>query len=172
MLKLVAAAVAALFVAMSAPAFAQGASPGSPLLGAKDWDSFTNTRINVVKAALQLTPDQEKYWPAIEKAMRARAEHRQTRIANAAQAMAEKGNGGLVEALRNRNPIEAMNNRADALAQRSTDLKNLADAWQPLYKTLKPEQKRRMAFLGIAVLHAVGSRVEQRRWQAEENEEE
>jgi hypothetical protein len=130
MLKLVAAAVAALFVAMSAPAFAQGASPGSLRLGAKDWDTFTNTRINVVKAALQLTPDQEKYWPAIEKAMRARAEHRQTRIANAAQAMAEKGNGGLVEALRNRNPIDAMHNRANALAQRSTDLKNLADAWQ------------------------------------------
>ena len=65
-----------------------------------------------------------------------------------------------------------MHNRAEALAQRSTDLKNLADAWQPLYKTLKPEQKRRMAFLGITVLRAVGNAVEQRRWQAEENEQE
>ena len=170
MLKVVAAAVAALFVAVSAPAFAQG--PGASRLTAKDWDAFTNTRINVIKAALQLTPDQEKYWPAIEKAIRARAEHRQARIANAAEAMAEKGNGGLLLALRNRNPIDAMHKRADALAQRSTDLKNLADAWEPLYKTLKPEQKRRMAFLGIAVLRAVGSRVEQRRWQAEENAEE
>jgi uncharacterized membrane protein YqiK len=172
MLKVIAAAVAALFVAMSAPAFAQAPSPGSPRLAAKDRDAFTNTRIEVVKAALQLTPDQEKYWPAIEKAMRARAEHRRTRIVNAAQAMAEKGNGGLVEALRNRNPIEAMHNRADALSQRSTDLKNLADAWQPLYQTLKPEQKRRMAFLGIAVLRAVGNAGERRRWQAEENEDE
>ena len=172
MLKVIAAAVAALFVAVSTPAFAQAPSPGSSRLGAKDWGTFTNTRINVVKAALQLTPDQEKYWPAIEKAIRARAEHRQTRIVNAAEAMAEKGNGGLMEAIRNRNPIEAMHKRANALAQRSTDLKNLADAWEPLYKTLKPEQKRRMAFLGIAVLRAAGNAVEQRRWRAEEDEQE
>ena len=173
MLKVIAAAAAALFVAVSAPGFAQAASPGSSeRSGAADWGTFTNTRINVVKAALQLTPDQEKYWPAIEKAIRARAEHRRTRIVNAAEAMADKGNGGLLEALRDRNPVEAMHNRAEALSQRSTDLKNLADAWQPLYKTLKPEQKRRMAFLGITVLRAVGNAVEQRRWQAEENEEE
>ena len=172
MLKVIAAAVAALFVAVSAPAFAQGSSPGSSRLSAKDWGTFTNTQINVVKAALQLTPDQEKYWPAIEKAIRARAEHRQTRIVNAAEAMAEKGNGGLMEAMRNRDPIEAMHKRANALAQRSTDLKNLADAWEPLYKTLKPEQKRRMAFLGIAVLRAAGNAVEQRRWRAEEDEQE
>ena len=168
MLKVIAAAVAALSLAVSASAFAQAQSR----LGAKDWETFTDTRINVVKAALQLTPDQEKYWPAIEKAIRARAEHRRTRIENAAQAMADKGDGGLLEALRDRNPVEAMHRRADALAQRSSDLKNLADAWQPLYQTLKPEQKRRMAFLGIAVLRAVGNAVEQRRWQAEENEEE
>jgi len=172
MLKIIAAVVAALFLAVCAPAFAQAPSPGSSRLGAKDWETFTNTRINVVKAALQLTPDQEKFWPAIEKAIRARAEHRRTRIENAAQAMADKGDGGLLEALRERNPVDAMHRRADALAQRSTDLKNLADAWQPLYETLKPEQKRRMAFLGIAVLRAVGNAVEQRRWQAEENAEE
>ena len=99
MLKVIAAAAAALFVAVSAPGFAQAASPGSSeRSGAADWGAFTNTRINVVKAALQLTPDQEKYWPAIEKAIRARAEHRRTRIVNAAEAMADKGNGGLLEA--------------------------------------------------------------------------
>ena len=171
MLKVIAAAVAALFVSVSAPAYAQNASPGASRLGVKDWDAFTTTRINVIKAALQLTPDQEKYWPAIEKAIRARAQHRRARIASIAEAMAEKGNGALLETLRNRNPVDAMNKRAAALAQRSTDLKNLADAWQPLYKTLKPEQKRRLAFLGVAVLRAVGSRVEQRRWDAEQDEE-
>lgn len=170
MLKVIAAAVAALFVVVSTPVFAQGAWSGSSRLGAKDWETFTNARINVIKAALQLTPDQEKYWPAIEKAIRARAEHRRTRLEHAAQAMADKGNGGMLEALRDRDPIDAMHRRADNLAQRSTDLKNLADAWQPLYKTLKPEQKQRMAFLEITVLRAAGSAVERRRWQAEENE--
>jgi hypothetical protein len=172
MLKIVAAGVAALFVTASLPAFAQAPSPGSSgRLGAADLEAFTNTRINVIKAALQLTPDQEKYWPAIEKAIRARAEHRQARIANLAQAMADKGNGGLIESLRGSNPIDLMHKRADALSQRATDLKNLADAWQPLYQTLKPEQKQRMAFLGVAVLRAVGNAAERRRWQEEEDSE-
>lgn len=173
MLKLVAAGVAALFVTVSAPSFAQAPSPGSSgRLGVADWDALTNTRINVIKAALQLTPDQEKYWPAIEKAIRARAEHRQARVANAARAMADKGNGGLLESLRESNPIDLMHKRADALSQRATDLKTLADAWQPLYQTLKPEQKQRMAFLGVAVLRAVGNAVERRRWEEEEGSEE
>ncbi|WP_342723112.1 hypothetical protein AAFG07_28500 [Bradyrhizobium sp. B097] len=34
-------------------------------------------RVGIVKAALQLTPDQEKYWPAIEDAIRTRAKNRQ-----------------------------------------------------------------------------------------------
>jgi hypothetical protein len=166
MLKIIAAGVAAVFVAVSAPSFAQAQSER---MGAMDWNTLTNTRINVIKAALQLTPDQEKYWPAIDKAIRARAEHRQARIANLAQAMSEKGNGYLLEALRDSNPIELMQKRADALSQRGTDLKNLADAWQPLYQTLKPEQKQRMAFLGVAVLRMIGNAAEQRRWQAEED---
>jgi hypothetical protein len=33
----------------------------------------------MIKAALQLTPDQEKYWPAVEDAIRARAQNRQAR---------------------------------------------------------------------------------------------
>ena len=43
--------------------------------------------------------------------------------------------------------------RSEALAQRSADLDKLADAWQPLYKTLTPEQRQRMAALAIFVLH-------------------
>ena len=45
-----------------------------------------------------------------------------------------------------------MKKRADRLAQRSADLKRLADPWEPLYQTLDPEQKRRMAFLAILAL--------------------
>lgn len=166
MSKIVAAGVAALFVAVSAPSFAQAPSSEMGRLSAADWQALTNTRINLIKAALQLTPDQEKFWPAIEKAIRTRAEHRRTRIENLAQARA--GEGGLVEAVR-KQPIEAMQKRAENLIQRGTDLKNLADAWQPLYPTLKPDQKQRMAVLGISVLHAVGNAMERRRWLEEEN---
>jgi hypothetical protein len=40
-----------------------------------------------------------------------------------------------------------MQRRAEILNQRAADLKKLADAWEPLYKTLTPDQKKRMAFV-------------------------
>jgi hypothetical protein len=64
--------------------------------------------------------------------------------------------------LRNRDPIDFLRRRADALAERSTDLKNLANAWEPLYKTLSPDQKQRMAFLALYVLHEVRNVAEER----------
>jgi len=70
--------------------------------------------------------------------------------------------GNPVEVLRNRDPIDFLQWRADALAQRSTDLKKLAAAWEPLYKTLSPEQKQRMAFLTLYVLHEVRNIAEER----------
>jgi hypothetical protein len=186
MLRLVATgAAAALFATVSSLSFAQSASPGMQKMqgvqqrmqgmqrgsGASDWDTLTDTRINIIKSALQLTPDQEKHWPAIEKAIRTRAEHRQTRIANAAQAMAEKKSEGMIDAWRDRDPIQFMNKHAVALSQRADDLKQLADAWQPLYQTLKPDQKRRLALLSIAVLRVMGNAAEQRRWEVEEDSE-
>jgi hypothetical protein len=40
--------------------------------------------------------------------------------------------------------------RADAMAQRAADMKRLADAWEPLSRTLTPEQKERMRLLATA----------------------
>jgi len=57
------------------------------------------------------------------------------------------------------------------LAQRSTDLKNLANAWEPLYKTLTPEQKKRMATLTLFVLRDLREDREHLRLQAEEEED-
>ena len=54
--------------------------------------------------------------------------------------------------MRNRDPIAFLQRRSEALAQRSADLDKLAEAWQPLYKTLSPEQRQRMAALAILVL--------------------
>jgi hypothetical protein len=72
---------------------------------------------------------------------------------------------GPLENLQNRNPVELMQRRADNMAQRAANLKKLADAWQPLYQTLTPDQKRRMAALTIVALRDVTSGVEQRRMQ-------
>jgi len=82
MLKIVAAGVTALFV--TAPPLAYAQTPAAAATqSAADLGTLTDMRINVVKAALQLTPDQQKYWPVIEDAIRARAEHRQARMADA-----------------------------------------------------------------------------------------
>ena len=154
MLKIVAAGVIALLVMASPPAYAQATSDGERLTTA-DLSALTDMRIDIVKAALQLTPDQEKYWPPIENAIRDRAKDRQARIADAAKRMAERRGDSVLEVLRNRDPVEFMRRRADALEQRGADLKKLADAWQPLYQTLKPDQKKRMAFLTLLVLRDV-----------------
>jgi hypothetical protein len=77
-----------------------------------------------------------------------------------------------IDVLRDRDPVEFLQRRAQALAQRAADLKKLADAWQPLYQTLSPEQKRRMAALAIFVLRELRSDVEHRRLQSEDHEEE
>jgi hypothetical protein len=124
---------------------------GPERLNPTDLAKLTDERIEIVKAALQLTPDQMKYWPAVEDAIRTRAQNRQARIARIVETVGKRSDDSVIDILRNRNPVEFLNRRADALAQRSADLKKLADAWQPLYQTLTPEQKRRMAKPGGAV---------------------
>jgi len=126
-----------LFVASFSPAYAQQAS--SPRINQSDMQALTDARIAVVKAGLQLKPDQAKYWPAVENAMRARA---QTQYAQMT-AMAD-------QVVREVDPITLFRERADAMAQRAAEMKKLADAWEPLSRSLAPDQKERMRLLAAA----------------------
>jgi hypothetical protein len=165
-MKGIAIGLAALFVAASPLAHAQNtAGGGTDRVSQADLDALTDARVNIVKSTLQLTADQERYWPAIENAIRQRAKDRQERLQGAAQRTEGRAGAGPVETLQNRNPVEFMQRRAENLTQRAADLKKLADAWQPLYQTLTPEQKRRMAALSIVVLRDARSGVEGRRMQ-------
>src|SRR6516162_692838 len=121
MLKSVIGVLTFLFVAGSSPAYAQEASP--PIPSQADFKVLTDARIGIVKAALQLTPDQEKLCAPVEEAVRARAEARYNRMVTVAGKL---GQGREVD------PVELMRGRADALAQRAASLKKLADAWAPL----------------------------------------
>jgi hypothetical protein len=163
MLKTIAVGATALFVATSSLAYAQTPSAAPGRLSATEWNSLTDLRIDLVKAALQLTPDQMKYWPAVENAIRNRAQDRQARIAKIVETVGSKVDEGPAEILRNRDPVSFMLRRADALSQRAANLKNLANAWQPLYQTLSPEQKQRMAALTLFVLKDVSDVIEDRR---------
>jgi hypothetical protein len=151
-----AAAVAALILAASPIAYAQGLSNAKQgRLSAAEPDSFTDLRLEVLKAALQLTPDQEKYWPAIEDAIRTRAKHRVARLENLADRVSDAQDRNPVD-----NPADFMHRRADALAQRSADLKRLGDAWQPLYQSFNADQKRRLGLMRLVVLRAVANRMD------------
>jgi LTXXQ motif family protein len=164
MLKIVAAGATALFVAASPLAYAQTPSAAKPeQLNAADRNTLTDLRIDLVKAALQLTPDQQKLWPSVESAIRGRAEDRKARLAKIAETVGKRADENPVEVMRNRDPIAFMQRRSEALAQRSADLDKLAEAWQPLYKTLSPEQRQRMAALAIFVLNDMSDAVERRR---------
>ena len=61
MIKTALIGTAALFLAASPIAHAQTASATPERLNATDRNSLTDLRIELVKAALQLTPDQESY---------------------------------------------------------------------------------------------------------------
>ncbi|MET4520054.1 Spy/CpxP family protein refolding chaperone [Bradyrhizobium sp. I1.7.5] len=172
MLKIVVAGTTALFLAASPIANAQTSQTSSATperLNAADRNTLTDMRIDLVKAALQLTPDQEKYWPA-ESAIRARAEDRKARLAKIGETVGRRADENRVEALRNRDPITFLQRRSEALAQRSADLDKLAEAWQPLYKTLNPEQRQRMAAIAILVLHDMSDAVDRRRALSEDED--
>ena len=111
-----------------------------------DLNALTDARLGVIKAALQMTPDQAKYWPAIEEAVRARAAGRLQRL-KALAALRDKGGDA--------DPVALMQERASNLIQRGTDLKKVADAWEPLYKTLNDEQKQRMRLFAADFLKLV-----------------
>jgi len=163
MLKLLAAGATALFVTLSPAAFAQAPSAMGPARSSPtDLAKLTDERIAIVKSVLQLTPDQEKYWPAVADAIRFRAQNRDARFARIAETVGKMSDESASDVLQNRDPVAFLDRRADALAQRSQDLKKLADAWRPLYPTLSPEQKQRMAALTIFALHQVGNALEQR----------
>ena len=84
--------------------------------------------------------------------------------------MGKRADESSFEVMRNRDPIAFLQRRSEALAQRSADLDKLAEAWQPLYKTISPEQRQRMAALAIFVLHDMSDAVERRRAQSEDED--
>jgi len=170
-MKIVVVGATALFLTASPIAHAQTPPPATPeRLNAADRNTLTDMRIDLTKAALQLTPDQEKYWPAVESAIRARTEDRKARLAKISETVGMRADQNSVEVMRNRDPIAFLQRRSEALAQRSADLDKLAEAWQPLYKTLSPEQRQHMAAIAILVLRDMSDAVERRRAQSEDED--
>src|SRR6516164_8818369 len=110
----------------------------------EDRAALLDARIAAVHAGLKLTPDQDKLWPPVESAVRDFAKLRMDR-ANArmkAREDVEKQDSEMP-----RDPVARLRQRADDMAATSAALKKIADAADPLYKTLDDGQKRRLALL-------------------------
>jgi hypothetical protein len=99
----------------------------------KERAALFDARLTGFKAALKLTPDQEKNWPAFETALRSVAKDRADRFREM-RAHADDDNQPTL--------IDRLNKMSDRLAKRSTEVKLVADAAAPLYASLDDEQKR------------------------------
>ena len=106
----------------------------------EDRAAFADARIAAVHAGLKLTADQEKLWPSVEAAVKDFAKLRIDR-ANA------RMNPPQDAARTPDNPVARLQERADTMATTAAALKRIADAADPLYKTLDDGQKRRLAIL-------------------------
>jgi hypothetical protein len=139
------AAIAVLSIAGSGVVYAQyrpwmSEHMGHMRMNPEDRAAFVDARIAAVHAGLKLNADQEKLWPPVEAAVRDFAKLRIDR-ANA------RMNAGPGDADKPEDPIARLRQRAEDMGATSAALKKIADAADPLYKTLDEGQKRRLAVL-------------------------
>ena len=144
MRKFTIAAVAVLAIAGSTAVYAQHRhwGFGHMRMNPEDRAAFADARIAAVHAGLKLTADQEKLWPPVETAVREFAKLRIDR-ANA-RMNAPQGDSNTQKP---DDPVARLRERADNMAGSAAAMKKIADAADPLYKTLDDGQKRRLAVL-------------------------
>ena len=111
---------------------------------AEDRAAFADARIAAIHAGLKLTPDQEKLWPPVETAVR---DFAKMRIDRASARMKAEADNQQNDQAQEQDPLTRLRQRADNMATTAAALKKIADAADPLYKTLDEGQKRRLAFL-------------------------
>jgi len=143
MRKFAVAGIAALAIAGSTAVYAQHRhwTPGFMRMSPEDRGAFLDARIAAVHAGLKLNADQEKLWPPVEASVRDFAKLRIDR-ANA-RMNADKNDSSQTPD----DPVSRLRERADTMAANAIALKKIADAADPLYKTLDDGQKRRLALL-------------------------
>jgi LTXXQ motif family protein len=144
MRKFTIAAIAALAIAGSTAVYAQHRPWFSEhmrhiRMNPEDRAAFADARIAAVHAGLKLNADQEKLWPPVEAAVR---DFAKLRIDRANARMNAPQDSQTPD-----DPVARLRERADNMATSATALKKIADAADPLYKTLDDGQKRRLAIL-------------------------
>jgi hypothetical protein len=128
-----------------APQARNGNGPADPMhdfmrrawgrMNAEDRAALFDAHLAALHTGLKLTPDQEKLWPPLEEALR-----------TCAKVMVQHK----MDAMRDgppADPVTGLRNMADRLTSTGDSLRKVADAAEPLYKTLAEDQKRRLPIL-------------------------
>jgi hypothetical protein len=157
MRKFAIAGVAALAIAASTAVYAQHRwfhdHMGHARMSPEDRAAMADARIAAVHAGLKLSADQEKLWPPVESAVRdlvkIRIDRAKARAAAEAAAKPDEARPAV-------DPVTRLRNRAERMATAAAALKKIADAADPLYKTLDDGQKRRLAMLTHRGRHGGG----------------
>ena len=144
MKKVLLAGVAALAIAGTTVVYAQHRPwfQEHMRINPEDRAAFADARIAAVHAGLKLTPDQEKLWPPLEAAVR---DFAKLRIDRANARMNARSDDK--DAQNQDDPVARLRQRADNMTASGAALKKIADAADPLYKTLDEGQKRRLRVL-------------------------
>jgi hypothetical protein len=144
MKKVLLAGVAALAIAGSTAVYAQHRPwfHDHVRINPEDRAALTDARIAAVKTGLKLTPEQEKLWPPVEAAVRDLAKLRIDRANARMNAERDSQNSPKPD-----DPVARLRERAETMATTAAAMKRIADAADPLYKTLDDGQKRRLAIL-------------------------
>src|SRR5450631_1928083 len=152
MRKFTIAALAALAIAGSTAVYAQHRPwfhdhMGRMRMSPEDRAAFTDARIAAVHAGLKLTADQEKLWPPVETAVRDFAKMRIDRANARMNAQNAQKDDSKDAQQKPDDPVARLRDRAETMATTAAAMKKIADAADPLYKTLDDGQKRRLAIL-------------------------
>jgi hypothetical protein len=145
MKKFAIAGIAALAIAGSTAVYAQHRPwfQHHERMSSEDRAAFTDAHIAAVKAGLKLNADQEKLWPPVETAVRDFAKLRIDR----ANARMNAQRDDSKDSQKPDDPVARLRDRAETMATTAAAMKKIADAADPLYKTLDDGQKRRLALL-------------------------
>src|SRR3989440_5555577 len=139
------AGTAALAIATSTLAYAQqrdGRAEGfarGP--NVEDMRALADARLAALRAGLALTPEQQQNWAAFEQAAR---DMQKLRLDRLSAGMAQQRDPQTADI----DPAERLRRRGAAMAETGVALQKLAEAADPLYKSLDDNQKRQFAALG------------------------
>lgn len=146
---------ACLALAASGPAaLAQNPGPGGgsperhderarPGITRADQEALVDARVAAVQAGLKLTPDQQRYWPAVEQAIRAMAAERIARVERRREAWASRDGND------DKRPdfMERIERRAQRVTERAEAMKAFSSALRPLWTALDERQRRLLPVL-------------------------